>query len=157
MRDITKAIELIKRFEGLSLKAYKCPAGVLTIGYGHTAGVRSGDTITEELAEELLKLDLKPILSMLDSYDPEYHFTNNEYNALISFMYNLGVNILNTLTNHGARTKEEFSQKIPLYCYANGKKLEGLVKRRYEEYKLFITPDEGYFLDQYIYPFKKED
>ena len=58
MRTSSKGVSLIKSFEGCRLKAYKCPAGVWTIGYGHTAGVKEGDTITQEQADEYLRNDL---------------------------------------------------------------------------------------------------
>lgn len=58
MKTSSKGVSLIKQFEGCRLKAYKCPAGVWTIGYGHTAGVKEGDIITQETAESYLRNDL---------------------------------------------------------------------------------------------------
>ena len=69
-------------------------------------------------------------------YDSVYHWNENEYQALLSFSYNIGS--IHQLTANGTRTKAEISKTIPLYCRgANGSKLPGLVKRRLEEQKLF--------------------
>lgn len=135
MRDITKAIELIKKFEGCRLTAYKCPAGVLTIGYGHTKGVKVGQTITQEKAEELLKEDLKAFMKKVDKYDKIYNFTDNEYNALLSFCYNIGS--LDQLTNYGNRSKEVIGEKMLLYRNAGGRPLAGLIRRRNAEHELY--------------------
>ena len=59
MQISKKGIDLIKRFEGCRLKAYKCPAGVWTIGYGHTSGVKQGDTISQQQADSWLRYDLR--------------------------------------------------------------------------------------------------
>ena len=68
--DVTKeGIDLIKKFEGCKLTAYKCPAGVWTIGYGHTKGVKKGQKITKEEAEELLKQDLQKFVDHVRYYD----------------------------------------------------------------------------------------
>lgn len=135
--DITKAIDLIKQFEGCRLEAYKCPAGVPTIGYGHTKGVKMGQKITQEKAYELLAEDLKAFCKKVDKYDKIYHFTNNEYNALLSFCYNIGS--LDQLTANGTRSKEVIGSKMLLYTKAGGKILGGLVRRRTEEHLLYIT------------------
>ena len=77
---------LIKQFEGLRLEAYRCPAGIWTIGYGHTAGVSEGMKITEVEAERLLLEDLKPVLAVLPS-----GLNANRRAALASFVFNVGV------------------------------------------------------------------
>ena len=148
--DITTAINLITKFEGFSSVPYICPAGVLTIGFGHTHGVKKGDKITKEYALDLLKLDLEPIISILDDYNLKYNWTNNEYNALCSFGYNLGAGSINQLTNYGNRSKEIIAKKMLLYCNANGERLEGLVNRRKEEQALFLTPDSSGVNDENI-------
>ena len=150
IHDTTKAIELITKFEGFSSVPYICPAGVLTIGYGHTHGVQKGDKITKDQALELLKLDLQLVTDIINEYDTVYNWTYNEYNALCSFAYNLGAGSINQLTNYGNRTKDVIAKKILLYCNANGERLEGLVKRRQEEQTLFLTPDESGFSDENI-------
>mgnify|MGYP000844269618 CR=1 FL=1 len=90
-------IDFIKKYEGLSLKAYKCPAGVWTIGYGHTEGVKEGDEISLDRAEELIVQDVEKVERALLSYHA-YKQTNKikpitkgEHNALLSFAYNAGI------------------------------------------------------------------
>lgn len=135
-----KAKDLIKLFEGLRLRAYRDPVGKPTIGFGHTQGVRMGDVITEEQADILLDLDMTPIIKKLESYDSKYHWNENEFNALLSFAYNLGVGSIDQVTANGTRTKSEIASKMLLYYNAGGKRLEGLVRRRQKEHDLFIKP-----------------
>ena len=134
---ISKALKIIKKYEGLSLRPYYCPSGILTIGYGHTGNdVKKGMVITKKQANELLKKDLVRFKKEVMKYDSVYHWNENEYQALLSFAYNIGS--IHQLTANGTRTKAEISKAIPLYCRgANGNKLPGLVKRRLEEQKLF--------------------
>lgn len=134
---INKALKMIKKYEGLALKTYYCPSGVLTIGYGHTGNdVKKGMVITKKQANELLKKDLVRFKKEVMKYDSIYHWNENEYQALLSFAYNIGS--IHQLTANGTRTKEQISKAIPLYCRgSNGNKLPGLVKRRMEEQKLF--------------------
>ena len=134
---INKALKMIKKYEGLALKPYYCPCGILTIGDGHTGnGVKKGMVITKKQAKELLKKDLVRFKKEVMKYDKIYHWNENEYQALLSFAYNIGS--IHQLTANGTRTKEHISKAIPLYCRgANGNKLTGLVKRRLEEQKLF--------------------
>lgn len=139
MKNISRnGLNLIKNFEGLSLKAYKCPAGVLTIGYGHTKNVNVNDVITLEQANLYLLQDLKGTIFCVNEYDKIYNFTQNQFDALCSFTFNCGKGNLNKLTNKGKRTKQEISEKILLYNKANDKTLNGLVKRRKAEHDLFI-------------------
>ena len=138
MRKINKSgLNLIKKYEGCRLTSYICPAGVLTIGYGHTGNdVKKGMVITKKQANELLKKDLVRFKKEVMKYDSIYHWNENEYQALLSFAYNIGS--IHQLTANGTRTKEQISKAIPLYCRgSNGDKLPGLVKRRMEEQKLF--------------------
>lgn len=135
-----KARDLIKLFEGLRLRAYRDPVGKPTIGFGHTQGVRMGDVITEEQAYILLDLDMTPIIKKLESYDSKYHWNENEFNALLSFAYNLGVGSIDQVTANGTRTKGEIASKMLLYYNAGGKRLEGLARRRQKEHDLFIKP-----------------
>ena len=84
-----KGLELIKEFEGCRLTAYKCPANVWTIGYGHTKGVKQGQKITLSEAEELLKDDLKIYESYVNKY-VKVSLNQNQFDALVSFTYNCG-------------------------------------------------------------------
>ena len=82
MKASSKALELIKQFEGLRLKAYLCPGGVWTIGYGHTAGVKPGMVISEAQAEEYLKADLISFERYLNGLG--LALNQNQFDALIS-------------------------------------------------------------------------
>src|SRR5262245_6586870 len=83
-------VALIKRYEGLSLKAYRCPAGALTIGYGHTGDVEEGDVITEEAAEELLRQDLRVFETGVERF-VTVKLNDNQFAALVSFVFNVGL------------------------------------------------------------------
>lgn len=140
MRASENAYKLIKKYEGLHLTAYKCPANVWTIGYGHTSGVAPHSTIDRETAESLLKEDVKKCEKIVSLADDVYglKLNQNEYDSLISFVFNCGaLNLDNLVAN---RTKEVISAKILLYVNAGNVKLNGLVKRREEEKLLFDTP-----------------
>lgn len=132
-------IDLIKQYEGCRLTAYKCPAGVWTIGYGHTGSdVKEGLTITSVKAEQLLKADLAKFEKHVQNYNSKYHWNQNEFDALVSFAFNVGS--INQLTANKTRTKVHIAQAMLLYNKAAGKVLPGLTKRRQAERKLFLTP-----------------
>lgn len=137
MKTSEKGIALIKKYEGCILNAYKCPSGVWTIGYGHTQGVKQGDNITKNKAESLLKSDLKSYESKVMKYDSVYHFNQNQFDALVSFCFNVGN--IDTLTRKGTRTIKEIADSILLYNKGGGTVLAGLVKRRKEEQALFLS------------------
>lgn len=141
MRTSQNGINLIKQFEGCRLKAYKCAAGVPTIGYGHTAGVYMGQTITQTQAESFLKDDLLKYEKLVLKYNSKYNWNQNEFDALVSFCYNIGS--IDGLTAKGTRTKKEIANKILAYNKANGKVLAGLDQRRKKENSLFLTPENG--------------
>ena len=151
MRTSSKGVSLIKSFEGCRLKAYKCPAGVWTIGYGHTAGVKEGDTITQEQADEYLRNDLAKYEKAVLKYDGIYHFNQNQFDALVSFTYNCGAGNLKNLTDSGKRTIAQISAKLPLYNKAGGVVLYGLQRRRAAERELFDTPIK-FVKDSKYYP-----
>ena len=141
MKSIGSAgLALIKKFEGCRLDAYLDAAGVQTIGYGHTAGVVAGQTITQAQAEQLLKEDCQKFANYVDSLGR--NFNDNQRDALISFAFNLGTGNLKKVTVNN-RPVEQIAAAMPLYCNAAGRKLEGLVKRRAAEVKLFNTPVAG--------------
>lgn len=140
MKTSSRGVSLIKQFEGCRLIAYKCPAGVWTIGYGHTAGVKEGDTITQETADAYLRNDLEKYEKAVMNYDGIYHFNQNQFDALVSFTYNCGVGNLKNLTQSGKRTLAQISTKLPLYNKAGGVVLRGLQRRRAAEKVLFDTP-----------------
>ncbi len=134
-------IELIKEFEGCRLTAYRCPAGVLTIGFGHTGNVKAGQTISKERAEELLRQDLVRFETAVTAWNYLYNWNENEFSALVSFAFNCGESSLRNLLKNGTRTRAEIRNAIVLYNKdINGHKLAGLVRRRNAELKLFNTP-----------------
>ena len=138
MKISQNGLNLIKQYEGLRLSAYKDPAGIPTIGYGHTRNVVLGQKITEEKAEAFLLEDLVIAQTKVSKLDYIYHWNQNEFDSLTSFVFNIGT--LTALTKFGSRSKEEIASKMLLYVNAGGKKMQGLVNRRKSEHDLFLTP-----------------
>lgn len=135
-------IELIKKFEGCKLTAYRCSAGILTIGYGHTAGVREGQTISADESMFLLKQDLQKFESYVNnpSYVPFTGSLNqSQFDALVSFAFNLGAGNLRKLCR--TRSISEIPIGMVLYNKANGKELAGLTRRRKAEVALFTSEE----------------
>lgn len=144
----TKGIDLIKQFEGFRAKPYKCPAGIPTIGYGATfypdgKKVTMNDkAITEEEGVELLKSMLSKFEQYVDSYCIDT-ITQNQFDALVSFCYNLGPNNLKSSTllkkvNANAND-ETIRAEFMKWTKAGGKTLKGLVTRRTAEADLYFT------------------
>lgn len=135
-------INLIKRFEGCRLSAYRDTVGVITIGYGWTNPIDGkpltmSTKITQTKAETLLKEGLKPYEAKVNKYDSKYHWNQNQFDALVSFCYNLGN--IDGLTANGTRSINEIANKFTAYNKAGGKVLSGLTNRRNEEKQLFLT------------------
>ncbi len=139
-----KGLEVIKGFEGCRLKAYLCPAGVWTIGYGHTKTASPGQVISKEKAEELLRGDLEGFeegvgdILTSKNVDP----TQGQFDALVSFSFNVGLHalqkstLLSKLSNGDIEgAAKEFSR----WNRAGGRVLLGLVARRNAEKKLFLS------------------
>ena len=125
-------INAIKVFEKLELKSYKCPANVLTIGYGHTRGVKVGQVITEAQADALLKGDILVVENFLNGLN--IALTQGQFDALVDFCFNLGQQkllnstLLAKISVHA--TGNEIAAQFRRWVYGGGKKLNGLVKRR---------------------------
>lgn len=142
MKTNQAGIDLIKQFEGCKLQSYLCPAGVPTIGYGSTNGVTMGMTITEEEAESLLRVDLEKFEKQLNSLNLKIN--ENQFSALVSFIYNLGFGSFLTstlrrriMTNPNEPSiRDEFNK----WVRGGGKVLPGLVKRRAAESELYFKP-----------------
>ena len=141
MKTSDNGIEFIKKHEGLRLKAYLCPAGKWTIGYGHTKGVKPGQVVTKEEAERLLREDLIVVENEINRHN--LNINQNQFDALASFVYNVGVGNFRTSTllkkikaNPNDKT---IANKFKRWVYSNGKRLPGLVKRREEEAELYFT------------------
>lgn len=141
MKTSKKGLELIKKFEGCSLTAYKAlpTERYYTIGYGHYGSdVKKGQTITQEEADTLLAKDIKKFEYRVNAYE-KYNWKQNEFDALVSFAYNIGN--IDGLTNYGQRSKETIAEKMLLYVKSGGQTIDGLVKRRQEEKLLFLAKD----------------
>lgn len=138
MKTSQRGIKLIQEFEGLRLTAYRCPAGVYTIGYGHTRGVKRGMKITEEEASAFLTADLRNSEKAVERYDSIYHWNQNEFDALVSFTFNCGAANLRSLLRNGRRNRSQIAETLPLYRKAGGKVLKGLERRRAAEKALFL-------------------
>ena len=140
MKISKNGIELIKCFESFSPKACKCLATekYYTIGYGHYGSdVKENQTITKEQAEELLQKDLEKFEQKVNKYNNVYNFNQNQFDALVSFCYNVGN--IDQLTAKGTRTIKEISEKILAYNKSGGKVINGLTNRRKKEQELFNT------------------
>ncbi|MBW4521674.1 MAG: lysozyme [Scytolyngbya sp. HA4215-MV1] len=133
---------LLKEFEGLRLDAYLCPAGVWTIGYGSTFGVHPGDHITPGEAESRLIKDLdqfeKGVAKLV-----KVPLTSNQFSALVSFAYNLGLGALEESTLLRVLNKGDYqaaANELLRWDKANGVPLAGLTRRRKAEKELFLKP-----------------
>jgi len=139
------AYDLIKRFEGLRLTAYLCPAHVWTIGWGHTAGVKPGDTITEPEAESLLAADIAPIERNLPKV---FHvsLTQGQFDALVSLCFNVAGDALGLpsiapklVADLNAGNPAAAANELLDIDRANGQVLPGLLLRRQAERQLFLS------------------
>lgn len=141
MKTSNKGIELIKRHEGFRANAYRCPADVWTIGYGHTRGVNNGDVITKEQGERFLRQDLQEAEQAVNSQG--LVLNQNQFDALVSFVFNVG---------HGNFSRSTLLRKLKVntndptisyefsrWKHGGGKVLPGLVKRRKEESEFYFN------------------
>ena len=139
---------LIKDFEVLRLKAYKCPAGVWTIGFGHTKGVKQGQAITEAQAEDYLVEDIAPIERVLNKLG--VNFRQEQFDALVSWIFNLGAGAFGSSTLKkkilSDAKDEEIAAEIIRWVNSGGKPLVGLKRRRVAEANMFVGY-EVYYLD----------
>lgn len=141
--DISKSgLNFIKKWEGgpwLQAKRFGSER-YLSIGYGHYGpDVKIGQTITQAEAEALLKKDIQNAVNHVNYMNNKYayNFNQNEFDALVSFAYNIGS--INQLTANGTRSKKVIAEKMLLYVKSCGVTLQGLVNRRKAENKLFLT------------------
>ena len=138
----SNGVVLIKSFEGFSRVACKALPSekYLTIGYGHYGkDVKPNQTITEAEAVKLLVKDLSGFVKKVNKYNRKYGFTQNEFDALVSFCYNVGN--IDGLTKNGTRTKAQIADKFLAYSYSSGKFIKGLYNRRVKERNLFNKKD----------------
>ena len=141
MKASVYAYELIKQFEGLRLKAYLCPAGIWTIGYGHTSGVSPNSFITIQEADEYLHRDVATIEMQLNKLN--LILRQCQWDAIISFVFNVGIgNFESSTLLAKIRINPEDNSIIDEFLrwvYANGKVMRGLQKRRLTEMKLYFS------------------
>jgi GH24 family phage-related lysozyme (muramidase) len=135
-----EGLKLIKDFEGLRLEAYICPAGVPTIGYGSTAGVKMGLSITVDEAEALLIKDLERFEAAIRSA-VTVPLTDNQFSSLVCFSFNVGTgafrdSTLLRLLNQG--DYQGAADQLLRWDKAGGKSLPGLQRRRQAERALFL-------------------
>ena len=144
MRASESLIQKLKAFEGLRLEAYRDAAGVPTIGYGHTKGVRMGDRLTAYWADQLLRKDVGQVAYEVMQLGVVH--TQGQLDALTSFAFNLGIGrlirstLLKTIRNGGSmhQIRKEFMR----WVYADGKRLKGLEKRRKWEAERFFESEK---------------
>ena len=146
-------VDLVKEFEGFRANAYKCPAGIWTIGYGTTAAAgvgitpKDGMTISKNDAEAYLHAALS---KFADQIAPSISvaINDNEFGAFVSLAYNIGPGAFkksSALRLFNAGEKEAAAKAILLWNKAGGKVMKGLTRRREAERKLFLTPPDGKF------------
>ena len=148
MKISQDGINLIKKFEGVRLKPYRCPAGLWTVGVGHLIGDGKqlpdsyNKTFTEREVDEILRQDLARFERGVTMQFPmSYRFTQGMFDALVSFSFNLGLGTLQRSTVRSALLrydKDKAGESLLKYCRAGGKILKGLQLRRQEEYKLLM-------------------
>ena len=148
MRISAKGVKLIHSFEGCRLKAYKALAHeqYYTIGWGHYGpDVRFNQRITQAEADALFIKDIKVYEDRVNKYNRIYNFTQNEFDALVSFCYNIGS--IDQLTKKGTRDKQTVGLKILEYNKSGGKVIAGLKRRRLAEYNMFFENNNtGYIV-----------
>ena len=140
MKINKEGLSIIKQCEGCRLKAYLCPSLIPTIGYGHTTGVKIGDTITQADAERYLLQDIKRFEQAVTAL-VKVPVNVNQFSALVSFAFNVGVGNLKSSTllkKLNLRDYKGCSNEFDRWVYGSNKKpLEGLKKRRKLERQLF--------------------
>lgn len=138
--------EMIKSYEELRLKAYLCPAKIPSISYGVTkyengSKVKLVDEISKERAEELFKFTLGEFEKQVEKLI-KVPVNENQFSALVSFSYNVGIGNFKSSTLLRKLNSEDYigaSNEFERWIYSNGKKLEGLKKRRKSEKELFLA------------------
>ena len=141
MQTSKTGIDLIKHFEGCELYAYKCPAGVWTIGYGHTKGVEPGMQITDEDAHNMLVEELVEYESYINKL-VIVGLNQNQFDAMVSWVYNLGSANLQASTLLKVLNAGQYGEvpaQMLRWNKAGGKVLEGLTRRRQAEADLFAA------------------
>ncbi len=135
-------LSIIRDCEGLRTTSYRCPAGIPTIGYGHTGPeVKDGQTITKEEADRLLRDDVKNAERAIKRL-VKVQLTQGQFDALVSFTFNLGAGNLQTSTLLKKLNAGDYAgaaEQFLVWNKAAGKVLPGLVKRRERERQCFLS------------------
>ena len=134
-------LDLIKEFEGLRLTAYLCSAKVWTIGYGHTKGVKRGDTCTQAEADAFLVKDVGWVLAAVQGA-VKVPLTAGQRAALHSFVFNCGAGAFRSSTLLRKLNQGEYNnaaEEFLRWNKAGGKVIKGLVRRRAAERKVFLS------------------
>ena len=140
MKPSERGLALIRQFEGLRLAAYKCSAGISTIGWGTTKGVKMGDTITRDEADRLLLEDAQRFADHVKAL-VKVPLNQNQVDALVAFVYNIGPaafgkSTMLKLINQGLI--EDAANQFLRWNRAGGQVLAGLTRRRIAERELFL-------------------
>ncbi|NHB89589.1 lysozyme [Photorhabdus tasmaniensis] len=141
MQISDKGLKALKRYEGCSLTAYRCPANVWTIGYGHTRGVKPGDAITDEQATQFLLEDLAPVYITIET-NVKVPLTQGQFDALCSFIFNCGASafVRSTLLKKlNAGDYRGAADELMRWNMAGGRVLPGLNARRASERSMFLS------------------
>lgn len=141
MTAIETAAALIRQFEGCRLTAYRCPAGIWTIGYGHTAGVKAGDVWAQAQADKALEQDIETYLKAVLIACPSLEHYPNRLAACISLAYNIGTGAFASSSVARYIRRGEYraaADAFLLWVYAGKQKLPGLVTRRQREREVFL-------------------
>ena len=143
MKISQEGLSLIKKFEGCRLEAYYCSGGVLTIGYGHTGGVKESDTITQEEAEKLLRADVLKFEEYVED-NVMVELDQGQFDALVAWTFNLGPGNLRESTMLKRLNEADYASvpsEMKRWNKAGGKTLDGLIRRRNAEALLFQSKE----------------
>ena len=143
MKISDEGLSLIKHFEGCELKAYRCAANVLTIGYGSTKGVTEDMEITQEEAESLLQEEMHEYEGYINDM-VKVPLEQHQFDAMVSWVFNLGSGNLSSSTLLKKLNNSEYDEvpaQIRRWNKAGGKVLDGLIRRREAEAKMFMNED----------------
>lgn len=146
-REVSEAgVRLVQEFEGCRLDAYRCPAGIPTIGYGATGpDIRMGMVWTQEQADERLAEDLARFAAGVERL-VQVDLTDNQFAAIVSFAFNVGLGALRDSTllrKLNAGDYEGAADQLPRWNKGGGRVLAGLTRRRLAERQLFLAPGDA--------------
>lgn len=140
MKTSDHGVRFIQRFEGLRLDAYLCSAGVWTIGWGHTLGVKMGDKITQAQADAFLREDLEPCERAVAEL-VKVPLSQGQHDSLVSFIFNLGRGAFASSTLLKCLNRGDYegaAAQFEKWCFAGKKLIPGLLKRRHAEAAMFL-------------------